>query len=63
MALVIWRDSFFTPLKKQLTESLLALVEKERNGEQIDTTLFSGVIQAYGETSNKKKGFKVTKIF
>lgn len=47
LALVIWRDSFFAPLKEKLTSSLLALVEKERNGEQIDTTLFSGVIQAY----------------
>ncbi len=48
LALVIWRDTFFSALKPRLTNSLLALVEKERHGEQIDTTLVAGVISGYG---------------
>jgi hypothetical protein len=45
---VIWRDNFFVALKSRLTNALLALIEKERHGEQIDTTLVSGVIAGYG---------------
>jgi len=47
LALVIWRDNFFSALKSRLTNALLVLIEKERNGEQIDTTLVDGVIDAY----------------
>jgi hypothetical protein len=38
----------FTPLKVRLTKALLGLIERERNGEQIDTGLVKGVIQSYG---------------
>jgi len=47
LALVTWRDHFFPQLKTRLTNALLSLVEKERNGEQIDTTLVGGVIHGY----------------
>mmetsp|Transcript_12104 Transcript_12104/g.16723 ORF Transcript_12104/g.16723 Transcript_12104/m.16723 type:complete len:764 (+) Transcript_12104:138-2429(+) len=61
LALVIWRDYFFTALKSRLTNALLALVEKERNGEQIDTTLVSGVIAAYVSLGlNKEKPRETT---
>lgn len=49
LSLVIWRDHFFSALKNRLTNGLLSLIEKERNGEQIDTTLVAGVIAAYGK--------------
>ncbi len=38
----------FQPLQTKLTGSLLALVEAERNGEQINTNLVKGVITGYG---------------
>lgn len=47
LSLVIWCQFMFKPLKNRLTTALLALIEKERNGEQIDTTLVSGVVGAY----------------
>eukprot|EP01117_Protostelium_nocturnum_P002954 TRINITY_DN1388_c0_g1_i1.p1 TRINITY_DN1388_c0_g1~~TRINITY_DN1388_c0_g1_i1.p1 ORF type:complete len:763 (+),score=225.09 TRINITY_DN1388_c0_g1_i1:188-2476(+) len=47
LSLVIWRDHFFNALKSRLTNALLVLIEKERNGEQIDTSLVSGVVSAY----------------
>jgi len=38
----------FLALRTRLTSSLLALVEAERNGEQINTALVKGVINGYG---------------
>lgn len=38
----------FQALRTRLTSSLLALVEAERNGEQINTNLVKGVINGYG---------------
>jgi hypothetical protein len=48
LSLVIWRDHMFQALRTRLTSSLLALVEAERNGEQINTNLVKGVINGYG---------------
>eukprot|EP01111_Echinosteliopsis_oligospora_P010109 TRINITY_DN3086_c0_g1_i1.p1 TRINITY_DN3086_c0_g1~~TRINITY_DN3086_c0_g1_i1.p1 ORF type:complete len:773 (+),score=216.93 TRINITY_DN3086_c0_g1_i1:171-2489(+) len=47
LALVIWRDYMFQPLQERLKDSLLALIEAERNGEQINTSLVQGVVHAY----------------
>jgi len=61
LAIVIWRDHFFTALKSRLTNGLLALIEKERNGEQIDTTLVGGVISGYVSLGlNKEKPKETT---
>lgn len=61
LSLVIWRDHLFHAQKGRLTNALLALIEKERNGEQINTHLVKTVVEGYVRLGlNKEKPKETT---
>jgi len=56
LAMVIWRHIVFDELKDALKSAILDLIRKERNGEQIDISLVSGVIKSYVALSSLSLG-------
>ncbi|KAH9380574.1 hypothetical protein HPB48_017316 [Haemaphysalis longicornis] len=55
LALLLWRDNFLAPLKKQATGALLSLIEQERVGRAINTRLLSSALHSFLELGANEK--------
>lgn len=48
LAVVSWKENLFAEMKQNVTNAVLELIERERNGETINRKLAQGVIECYG---------------
>eukprot|EP01094_Clydonella_sp_ATCC50884_P019753 TRINITY_DN3932_c0_g1_i1.p1 TRINITY_DN3932_c0_g1~~TRINITY_DN3932_c0_g1_i1.p1 ORF type:complete len:197 (-),score=40.07 TRINITY_DN3932_c0_g1_i1:374-964(-) len=51
LSLVLWREKFFVDVHKRITEALLDQIQRDRDGEDVDTSLLKVVIDSYGMLS------------
>jgi len=68
LALVVWRDEFYAHLqrKQKCTNAVLRLIERQRNGEAIDTSLVKKSIESFvalglDETDSQRTNLDVYK--
>lgn len=55
MAFKIWREHVFNHLNEKVSNAALEMIERNRNGEIINTTAIKDVIQSYIELGRLEK--------
>lgn len=55
LALVRWKIDLFDHIQQQIMESVLMLIEKQRDGEYIEANLIKSVIDSYGKVLIRKR--------
>lgn len=55
LAIYIWKQVIFDRLHQNITSATLALIERDRNGDMIQTKLISGVVSSYIELGINEK--------
>jgi hypothetical protein len=53
LSLVCWQEHVFNHVQQQVTGIVLRIIEKERNGEMIETGIIKSVIDSYGKKSQR----------
>ena len=48
MHLVRWKKDLFDHVQKHVMDGVLKLVEKQRNGETIETAIVKSIVDSYG---------------
>ena len=49
MAIKHWTDEIFEKLHRKVTSAALELIEQDRNGKMIESSLVKIVVESYGE--------------
>jgi cullin 1 len=62
LADVVWKDSMFMPLHKRLTNSMLALIKLDRDGERINTAVIADTTQCLIRLGQNKENVKQSSL-
>jgi len=47
---VSWKDSLFSHVERHVMAAVLQLIERQRNGESVETSLLRNVVESFGKT-------------
>lgn len=63
LALVIWRDRVFVKVKERIMKAVQELITRDRDGEQINQGIVTGIVQSYVKLGsiNKNKPLEIYK--